>query len=126
MWEVKTMNNNILGRNIRKARLKKGWTQKQLAEAIGVKHNSISDWENGKSKPYADTLELIMGVLGVDANTLLGWDDPERIKEDAEELADKIINNPKIKEILPLIEKLSDKDMELAKQFIERLVEGSE
>ncbi len=42
------MNNNILGRNIRKARLKKGWTQKQLAEAIGVKHNSISDWENGK------------------------------------------------------------------------------
>ena len=41
-----------------------------------------------------------MGVLGVDANTLLGWDDPERIKEDAEELADKIINNPKIKEIL--------------------------
>lgn len=120
------MNNNILGRNIRKARLKKGWTQKQLAEAIGVKHNSISDWENGKSKPYADTLELIMGALDVDANTLLGWNDPERIKEDAEELADKIINNPKIKEILPLIEKLSDKDMELVKQFIERLIEGSE
>jgi len=120
------MNNNILGRNIRKARLKKGWTQKQLAEAIGVKHNSISDWENGKSKPYADTLELIMGALDVDANTLLGWNDPERIKEDAEELADKIINNPKIKEILPLIERLSNEDLELAKQFIERLVREDE
>jgi transcriptional regulator with XRE-family HTH domain len=26
------MNNNILGRNIRKARLKKGWTQKQFLD----------------------------------------------------------------------------------------------
>ena len=104
------MNNNILGRNIRKARLKKGWTQKQLAEAIGVKHNSISDWENGKSKPYADTLELIMGVLGVDANTLLGWDDPERIKEDAEELADKISSDEIYLELMRLLG--SDGDMQ--------------
>lgn len=105
MWEVRTMNNNMLGRNIRKARSKKGWTQKQLAEAIGVKHNSISDWENGKSKPYADTLELIMGALDVDANTLLGWDDPERIRKDAEELVNEILENPKIKKILPLLKK---------------------
>ena len=71
------MNNNILGRNIRKARLKKGWTQKQLAEAIGVKHNSISDWENGKSKPYADTrvsgfvLKPLFLFLGIGIVTLL-------------------------------------------------------
>ena len=63
---------SILGDNIRKARGKKGWTQKQLAEAIGVKHNSISDWERGKNKPYADMLERIMGALDVDANTLMG------------------------------------------------------
>ena len=31
--------NNILGRNIRKARLKRGWTQKQLAEAKRTKNN---------------------------------------------------------------------------------------
>ena len=56
------MNNNILGRNIRKARLKKGWTQKQLAEAIGVKHNSISDWENGKNEIR---LEIVCTPKGV-------------------------------------------------------------
>ncbi len=31
-----------LGKRIKEARLKKGLTQRQLADLIGVKHNSIS------------------------------------------------------------------------------------
>jgi len=117
---------SVIGNNIKKFREMKGLTQKQVAEMVGKSKNVVSNWENGLNKPDADTIEKLLGIFEVDANTLLGWDNPAQIKSDAEELADKIINNPKIKEILPLIEKLSDKDMELAKQFIERLIEGSE
>ena len=37
-----------LGEKIKEYRKKKNMTQKELANLIGAKHNSISDWENNK------------------------------------------------------------------------------
>lgn len=59
------------GEKIRNARKLKKLTQKQLAEKIGAKHNSVSDWENNKNKPDPDTIELLCGVLGLTPNYLL-------------------------------------------------------
>ena len=59
------------GERIREARKAKGFTQKQLADKIGAKHNSISDWENKKNKPDPDTIEILCGVLSVTPNYLL-------------------------------------------------------
>ena len=47
------------GERLRNARKNKGLTQKQLADLIGAKHNSISDWENNKNRPDPDTIEYI-------------------------------------------------------------------
>lgn len=59
------------GEKIRDSRKAKGFTQKELAEKIGAKHNSISDWENNKNKPDPDTIELLCGVLDITPNYLL-------------------------------------------------------
>lgn len=59
------------GGKIKEARKEKGMTQKQLADKIGAKHNSVSDWENNKNKPDPDTIELLCGVLGITPNYLL-------------------------------------------------------
>lgn len=59
------------GEKIREARKSKGLTQKQLADKIGAKHNSVSDWENNKNKPDPDTIEILCGVLGITPNYLL-------------------------------------------------------
>ena len=59
-----------LGTIIKTARENKKLTQKQLAQSIGAKHNSISNWENDQNKPDVDTLELICGVLGIDPNII--------------------------------------------------------
>lgn len=76
-----------LGKNIRNARLEKKYSQQQLAEKISelavkygyedlkVGNTAISNWENGTSKPDADTILLICRVLDVDANYLLDWDE---------------------------------------------------
>lgn len=61
-----------LGERLKIARKNKGLTQKQLADYIGSKHNSVSDWENQKSKPDPDTIELICGTLDITPNYLLG------------------------------------------------------
>ena len=38
----------ILGQNIRKYRLEKGWSQKQLSDAVDIDRADISKYENGK------------------------------------------------------------------------------
>ena len=59
------------GKRLRQSRIAKNMTQRQLADLIGVKHNSISDWENDKNKPDPDTIELLCGVLDISPNYLL-------------------------------------------------------
>lgn len=110
-----------LGDRIREARKKRGLTQRQLADMIGAKHNSISDWENNKNKPDPNTIELLMKALDIDANSLLGWDNKEDIKSDAKELASEILNNPKINKMLSLLLNMPDEDLNLVISFIERL-----
>lgn len=59
------------GERLRDARKTKRYTQRQLAELIGAKHNSVSDWENNKNKPDPNTIELICGALDISPNYLL-------------------------------------------------------
>ena len=61
-----------LGTNRKNARKKNKLTQRQLADMIGAKHNSISNWENGINKPDPDTIGLLCGVLGISASDLIG------------------------------------------------------
>ena len=54
---------------IRQARKEKGWTQEQLAEAMGVDPVQISRWETGKREPQTSTLVKIAAAL----DTTLGY-----------------------------------------------------
>ncbi len=64
------------GQKLKSARKSKKYTQKQLADEIGAKHNSVSDWENDKNRPDPDTIESICEVLDISANYLFGTRDP--------------------------------------------------
>jgi transcriptional regulator with XRE-family HTH domain len=72
---------NTFGSRLKEARKAKGFTQKQLADAIGAKHNSVSNWENDQNKPDPDTIELICGVLDIEPNYLLIKSDSEKFSE---------------------------------------------
>lgn len=67
---------------LRKARLKKGFTQAQLGEMIGVANTTISGYEKGTSEASEDKIRALMVVLDVDANTLFGWDGGIRANDD--------------------------------------------
>ena len=56
---------------IAQARLKAGFTQTQLANAIGVKQTQIANWESWFRKPKMDALIRIGNALGVDWTTLI-------------------------------------------------------
>lgn len=110
-----------LGSIIKHYRKAKGLTQRELADLINVKHNSISDWENDKNKPHPDIIELLLGVFDIDPNTMFSHYTPSKRVDDAHELASKILSNPKIEKILPIIDSLNEKDMDFLLDFIERL-----
>ena len=56
---------------IQKYRIKGGYSQERLAEAVDLSTSYISEIENGKKRPSMKTLEKIAAVLGVPLVALL-------------------------------------------------------
>ena len=50
---------------IREARIKKGLTQQQLANKMGVTVTTVSRWETGRSKPKMYDLKRLWRILKV-------------------------------------------------------------
>ena len=49
-----------------------GKQQKELADALGIQKNNITDWKTGKSKSYTKYLPQIASFLGVSVDYLVG------------------------------------------------------
>lgn len=61
-----------IGKRIRYFRGKKGLSQKELAEALGISSGKLSNWEKGINRPPADFLSNICISLNITADELLG------------------------------------------------------
>ena len=66
------MNAALTGKRIRALREKKGITQKELADLLGVTDAAVSKWEHGKNFPDITVLERLSEVLGCKVSELLG------------------------------------------------------
>ena len=90
---------------IKQLRKKKGLSQSELAELIGVKNNTVSTWERGTRKPDFEALNLLSDYFEVSFEYILGSSDKEeaRVKPTQEELdslalsalADELYDNVK-------------------------------
>lgn len=63
--ETKDIIKNTVRKNIRYYREENHITQKQLAEILKVKHNTVSNWENGKTSIDTEMLFNICDILGI-------------------------------------------------------------
>lgn len=107
---------------IKQLRKKKGVSQSQLAEAIGVKNNTVSTWERGTRKPDVDVLHLLSNYFEVSFEYLLGNSDKEeaRIKPSPKELDYYALSAiaDEIKESTELLCRLSDKSRKIVEELI--------
>lgn len=62
----------MFSENLKKLRLKKGYSQKELADQLNVVRQTVSKWENGLSVPDALLLDKMAKVLDTQVNVLLG------------------------------------------------------
>ena len=60
-----------VGKNIRILRTRKKMTQDALAEKLFVSHQTVSNYETGKTRPDIDTLVKIADIMEVDVNVLI-------------------------------------------------------
>lgn len=71
--EELNMDNNIkkiIAENLSYYRKKNHFTQKQLAEQLGVKHNAISSWENGVNSIDIDMLYQICQIFQINVDDM--------------------------------------------------------
>ena len=78
--EVITMKD--IAKNIRQLRCAKNMTQDELAEKLFVTRQTVSNYENGKSRPDVEMLARIAEVLESDINTLIYGPTPDVRKTD--------------------------------------------
>lgn len=82
-----------LGESIKKARIEKGYTQKQLGELCGMADSAIRRYENDAAKPKLSTLRRITDALEVhifDLGPTMNFYSAEELREDFEESGKKI------------------------------------
>lgn len=57
---------------LKQLRKQKKLTQKEIAEQIGIKQNTYSDWETGRTQPNLDYLIKLAHILDTTTDDLLG------------------------------------------------------
>ncbi|GHV98557.1 hypothetical protein lacNasYZ03_01490 [Lactobacillus nasalidis] len=61
----------MIGRYLRALRRRRGMSQQELAEELGVSKQTISNWEVGRKVPRMKAVEKMAGVFGVSKNSIL-------------------------------------------------------
>lgn len=69
------MDNNKVGHFIAKLRKKKGLTQDELGNMLGISGKSVSKWERGLNMPDISLIYKLSEVFDVDLNQLLNGED---------------------------------------------------
>lgn len=86
-------NKSIMARNIRRLMEEKKVNATDVCEALNFKHNTFSDWVNGKSYPRIDKIELMANYFNVSKSDLV--EEPIHFSIDdamIEECTDKVLN----------------------------------
>lgn len=65
---------SVIGDNIKKFRIYKGLSQRELSDKVERTSTVVSNWENGNHCPDVETLEKLCRIFGVTPNEILGWE----------------------------------------------------
>ena len=103
------MNQEKIGKLIKKIRKDKGLTQQDLADLLNLSHKTISKWECGKGCPDISILNELCNILGISVTELLNG---ELGKFKNLPSYTTIIINNKTKKLFSLLESYDYKEIE--------------
>ena len=107
----------MVGKQIKKARLLAGLSQKQLGDMIGKGISTVSEWESEKRSPDVELIPRLGQILNVSQSFLMGLtDDPRR--EVRETIPDTF---PSFEEDMRLLKAYHDADRK-TKQMVKMML----
>ncbi len=71
----------MLAENLKKFRKLSGFRQDDIAKVIGLDRSAYAYYESGKTEPNTENMIKIAKMLGIDMNTLLGYEVSEPLHE---------------------------------------------
>jgi len=80
----------MLGERIQSLRVQKGFTQRELAEKLGVSPSAVGMYEQGRREPDAACLTRMAQVLSVTPDTLLA-EEPRELDDVIERLRGRLL-----------------------------------
>lgn len=92
----------IVGKRIRQSRMAKNMTQMDLADAMGVSYQAVSNWERGNSMPDISKLEDLCRVLEIAIPELLGAQQRETAAVQ-KALAEEPLTMEEIADVAPML-----------------------
>lgn len=107
---------NEIGQRISIMRQRKGITQQELAEALAVRRENVSYWENGTRDIKSEALVLLARELHTSADYLLGLSDVPSVDVDLKAVCDYTGLSEKS---IQLIKSNPEIDFETLETFIE-------
>ena len=63
--------NNAIGEKLRHCRTNCGFSQQQVADALGVERTTYTCYENGRFEPSLNTISMLSQIFRVDVSELL-------------------------------------------------------
>ena len=141
-----------VGEILRVLRIKRGYSQAQLADLTGLKRSAISNYEQGIREPDLDTVELFADFFDVSVADLLGRDERDynrRLHENISSIehydkyddTDKLLHenhseimqiresirrNPELREIYSLTSKATPDKMRQIRDFVRFVTKGDD
>lgn len=98
------------GKRLRELRIKKGISQKDVAEALSISVNAISQYETNKRFPDQEVLVKLCKFYKISADYLLGLTDCHRSPNTPEEIISEVISNQQHEAIAKIVAMLIEKE----------------
>lgn len=96
---------------LKKQRISKGYSQKYIADILGITRPAYANIENGKRNLNSEMLRILADALDVSADYLL-------YRSNTETIQCHITIKDQHKRIIPLLEGLSDSDLQRVEDFV--------
>lgn len=97
--------------NLRRIRIAKGFTLQQLAKHIGVKYNTICQWEIGTREPEISYVKKLANFFNVTTDFIL----------DCDNNIEEFKNDDLFYRLLKKLSRLDEEQLSLVSEFIESL-----
>ena len=121
----------LFSKNLVDQLLAHGETQASMTRYMGISSATASDWCNGRKMPRVDKIQALCSWMGIELSDLLedksdkvrnsGQVEEYYLDEDARNLAEFLHKNPEYKVLFDASRKVKKEDIELVRQFIERM-----